>query len=226
MYMTKIYIVRHCEAEGNNKRLFQGSTDCDITDLGGKQLDLLKKRFQDIHIDVIYTSPLIRAKKTALAVKGERDIPVITDKRLVELHGGVIEGKPFSTAMAAIPGLAETWNNSPQDFAPEGGEPMRNAYKRIWEAVLSAAKDNKDKTVAIATHGGVIRCLNCRLLYGEIEGLKNTPWCENTGVTLITFDSDMNVKLEFMNDRSHVPDELLPVRNRMAEVSKVGNNVG
>lgn len=224
--MTKIYIVRHCEAEGNNKRLFQGSTNCDITDLGGKQLDFLKKRFDGISIDRIYTSPLIRAKKTAFAIKGDRDIPVITDENLTEIHGGIVEGKPFFKAFSEMPDLAKIWNNSPQDFAPEGGEPMRHAYERIWKTVSSIAKENVGKTVAIATHGGVIRCLNCRLLYGSIECLKDMTWCENTGVTLIEFDDNMNVKVEYTNDCSHVPEEFLPKRSRMAEVSKIGNNGG
>ena len=224
--MTKIYIVRHCEAEGNNRRIFQGSTDCDITNLGETQLKLLGERFADISLDRVYTSPLIRAKKTAYAIRADRDIPVITDDRLKEIHGGAVEGKPFLSAFKSIPGLAEIWNDSPQDFAPEGGEPMREAYTRIWEAVLSIAKENIGKTVAVATHGGVIRCLNCRLAFGSIERLKDMPWCENTGVTLVTFDDDMNVKVMFMNDCSHVPDEFLPKRSRMAEVSKIDNNVG
>lgn len=216
--MTKIYIVRHCEAEGNNKRLFQGSTDCDITEMGEKQLKLLKKRFSTIHLDKIYTSPLIRARKTAAAIKGDRDIEIIADSDFTEIHGGVVEGKPFSEAFSGIPGLAEAWNYAPQDFAPEGGEPMRHAYERIWQAVIRAAKENKGKTVAVATHGGVTRCLNCRLLYGTIERLKDTNWCENTGVSLIDFDDEFNPQIEFINDTSHLPEELLPKRNRMAEV--------
>ena len=41
--MTYIYLVRHCEAMGNHKRLFQGSTDCDISEIGAKQLEFLKE---------------------------------------------------------------------------------------------------------------------------------------------------------------------------------------
>ena len=81
--MTRVYIVRHCEAEGNNKRLFQGLTDCDITEMGQKQLDLLCERFSEIHLDKVYTSPLIRARKTAEAVRGNRDIPLISNEDLI-----------------------------------------------------------------------------------------------------------------------------------------------
>ena len=48
--MTDLYIVRHCEAVGNRDRTFQGVSDCDITELGQKQLDHLADRFKDIKI--------------------------------------------------------------------------------------------------------------------------------------------------------------------------------
>ena len=49
--MTDLYIVRHCEAVGNRDRTFQGVSDCDITELGQKQLDHLAERFKDIKIE-------------------------------------------------------------------------------------------------------------------------------------------------------------------------------
>ena len=218
MCMTKIYVVRHCEAAGNHERLFQGTTDCDITELGQKQLELLSGRFADIPLDAVYTSPLIRARKTAEALKANRDIKITVLKDLAEINGGILEAKPFMPTIRSIPGLAEIWNNSPEDFYPEGGEPMREAYGRIWNAIEFIARENAGKAVAVASHGGVIRCLNCRLLYGDIHRLKDTPWCENTSVSLVTFDGESGFKLEYMNDHAHLPDELLPKRSRLAEV--------
>lgn len=136
----------------------------------------------------------------------------------MELNGGILEAKPFMPTIRSIPGLAEVWNEHPQDFAPEGGEPMCKAYERIWNAISFIAKENPGKTVAVATHGGVIRCLNCRLIYGSISRLKDTPWSENTAVALVTVDGS-GAKLEYMNDHTHVPDELLPVHSRLAEVA-------
>ena len=85
--MTEIYIVRHCEAQGNLKRLFQGVSDFDITETGAKQLEYLKKRFENIHLDKIYASPLIRTRKTALAVAGGRDIEIKDEPGIIELNG-------------------------------------------------------------------------------------------------------------------------------------------
>ena len=213
--MTYIYLVRHCEAMGNQKRLFQGSTDCDISEIGAKQLEYLKARFSNIKLDAIYSSPLLRAKKTAQAVSYGKGLEIITRKNLAELDGGVVEGKPFVEAFNAIPGLADAWNNHPQDFAPEGGEAMKDAYVRIYDEVLALARQNRNKTIAAATHGGVLRCLMCRVLYYDITRLKDVPWCENTAVTLLKIDDDDKIGVEFFNDYSHVPSEYMPKRNRI-----------
>lgn len=213
--MTYIYLVRHCEAMGNHKRLFQGSTDCDISENGAKQLEFLKERFKDIKLDAVYSSPLLRAQKTAQVIAYGKNLEIITRKNLAELDGGVVEGKPFQEAFNAIPGLADAWNNHPQDFAPEGGEPMRNAYVRIYDEIIALAHENRGKTIALASHGGVLRCLTCRILYNDITRLKDVPWHENTSVTLIKIDNDDKIGIEFFNDHSHVPPEYMPKRNRI-----------
>ena len=208
--------MRHCEALGNVKRIFQGSTDLDISETGEKQLECLKKRFDGIALDKIYTSPLIRARKTALAIKGERNLEVEDCEGLRELHGGIVEGKPFAETFRANPHLLDCWDNHPEDFHPEGGEAMAHAFDRIWDTVLKIAKDNKGKTVACATHGGVMRCLHCRLTLGNIKELKNMAWSDNTAVTLIEFDDNLKPNIIFVNDSSHLPEELIPKRNRLA----------
>lgn len=213
--MTYIYLVRHCEAMGNHKRLFQGSTDCDISEIGAKQLEYLKDRFSNIKLDAVYSSPLLRAQKTAKAIAYGKGLEIITRKNLAELHGGVVEGRPFQEAFNSIPGLADAWNNHPQDFAPEGGETMRNAYVRIYDEVIALACANRGKTIAAASHGGVLRCLMCRVLYYDITRLKDVPWCENTAVTLLKVDDNNKISVEFFNDFSHVPPEYMPKRTRL-----------
>lgn len=213
--MTTIYLIRHCEAAGNAKRIFQGSTDCDITETGARQLTFLAERFKDIPIDAVYSSPLMRAKKTALAIAEPRGLEVQIHSGLGELHGGVVEGRPFQESFNSIEGLADIWNNHPQDFAPEGGEPMRDAYERIWNAVVEIVKENQGKQIAAAAHGGVLRCLHSRLKFGTIERLAEVDWSENTAVTCLTFDDDMNMTVRYISDHSHVPLEFMPKRSRL-----------
>lgn len=44
--MTKIYLIRHAEAEGNLYRRIQGHWDGSITALGLQQIDALAQRFR------------------------------------------------------------------------------------------------------------------------------------------------------------------------------------
>lgn len=213
--MTKIYLVRHCEAVGNNLRIFQGSVNLDITPLGEKQLTFLTDRFKNIHIDAIYSSPLIRAQKTAFAVLGERVMDVKIDNELREINAGIFDGKPFKETFEANKEMAEAWFEHPQDFAPEGGESMRHAYERIYDAVKNIADQNPEKTVVLALHGGVIRCLMARLVYGTIERIGDIAWAENTAVALLSYQNG-EFAVDYRNDTTHLPEEYLPVRNRLS----------
>lgn len=51
-----------------------------------------RTEYADIHFDICYCSPLIRAKETAEIVLKGRNIPIITDDRLKEMSFGIYEG--------------------------------------------------------------------------------------------------------------------------------------
>lgn len=220
--MTKIYFVRHCEAMGNVKHIFQGVSDFDISEMGAKQLEFLKKKFENIKLDKIYSSPLKRAYKTALAIKGDKDLDIIKHDGLIEINGGIIEGKPTSESFEKYPDLADKWINFPQDFYPQNGEAMRHAYERIYNTILELASENRGKTIACASHGGVTRCLGCKLLFDDIYRLKDTPWADNTAIMLFSIDNDNNIKLEFYNNTEHLPSEFLPKSSSLNNYNKKG----
>ena len=215
--MVKIYLVRHCEAEGNKAKIFQGTTDCDISETGEMQLAFLKERFKNTHIDKVYSSPLTRAYKTANAVAEDKDLEIITHKGFIEIDGGVVEGMPFKKIFSDYAELERVWNEEPQNFHPENGESMRQVYDRAGKALESLANDpqNQGKTLLVATHGAVTKCLLCRVLYGDIEKLVTVDWSNNTAVSLLICD-DNGMRLEFYNDNSHIPEDFVP-----ADVTKM-----
>ena len=212
--LTKIYFVRHCEATGNLDRTFQGSIDTDITELGEKQLEKLSERFKNIKLDKIYTSPLLRAKKTALAVKGENDVEIEVLDGIIELNGGVLEGKPIMVSFEKYPHLKDAWFNHPEDFYPENGEAMCDAYDRIKKSFFDLVEKHKGETIACTSHGGIIRCLECFLTYNDIKQLKNVPFFGNTAVGLFVVDDENKVEIKFTNDYSHLPPELFRIKSQ------------
>ena len=213
--MVKIYFIRHCEAEGNKAKIFQGSTDCDISETGARQLEFLKGRFKDIHIDKAIASPLKRAYKTALVAVEGKGIEVVADPDFTEIHGGFIEGMTFKKIFSQYAELERIWQEEPQNFAPDRGEPMRMVFERAKKAIHKVAEDpdNEGKTILIASHGAFTKCLLCYLVLGDVERLIEIPWANNTAVSLIKYENG-KFEVEFFNDDSHIPDDFSPAEKR------------
>lgn len=216
--MTDIYIVRHCEAMGNSQRIFQGVSDCDVTELGAKQLEYVGERFKDIHLDAIYSSPLKRAYKTAEAVNRYHKLPIIVKDKLIEIDGGEIEGISWVDFPETRPELEYHWSVEPHKFHPKDGEPMTSVYKRSWEAICDILAENDGKTVALASHGCTIRNIMCHAQGKPIEELYTVNWADNTGVFLLRFSGKKLPEILMFNDVSHLPEECLPKRSRITNL--------
>lgn len=210
--MVKVYFVRHCEAEGNKAKIFQGSTDCDISELGAKQLEFLKKRFENVHIDRAFSSPLIRAYKTAEAAVCGKGINVIPLDGFTEIHGGVVEGRTFAESFEKYPELKQAWMKDIQNFAPPNGESMRQVYARAKTAFTELINDpeNEGKTLLVASHGAVLKTLFCHLLFDDVERLAEVPWFDNTAVSLVV-RNETGIRVEFFGDTDHLPEDCRPV---------------
>lgn len=206
--MTRIYIVRHCEAEGNIKRYFQGHTNGLPSEKGYVQLERLAERFADVHIDVIYSSPLTRAYETAQAINRGRGLEIQTDERLIEINGGKWEGVMWESFPELFPEETELWERDPANFVAPDGESMREVYERMSQAISDIAYRHPDSVVAVASHGCAIRCLLCWLNGKPLEQLSTIHWCDNTAVTAVDFDYDGRCRIVFENDASHLDYEL------------------
>jgi broad specificity phosphatase PhoE len=205
--MTRIYLVRHAEAQGNILRIFQGKIDADISENGNRQLEQLKNRFKDISFDAVYSSPLIRAYKTAQAANFHLGLPITTLSGLEEIDGGHWEGEKWDEIPELFPEENYAWVNEPWRFEPEGGESMRNVYDRMWNTILQIVKDNPSSTVLVASHGCAIRNFICRALKKPLEDLREVEWFENTSISIVEFDDDFNPNVISINDSSHLDDE-------------------
>ena len=88
----RLYIIRHGETEWNVLRRFQGRSDIPLNDEGRRLARITAEAPSEVPFARIYTSPLKRAYETAMIIKGERDIPVIEEPRIIEIGFGDYEG--------------------------------------------------------------------------------------------------------------------------------------
>ena len=207
---TTFYLVRHAEAAGNINRVFQGSMNAELSENGHKQLTLLAERCKNFPVDVIYTSPLIRARKTAEAFNTYHNAPVIIDPRLVEIDGGEFEGKPWEQLVHAFPEQFAVWTGNHGCFEAPGGETVKAVQERMTAAFTDIAFQEKGKSIAIISHGCALRTLICFLKGLTLDEIKQVSWKENTAITKFTFENGRAV-FEFENDSTHLGDYQSPL---------------
>lgn len=83
--MAKIYLVRHCESEGNACRRTQAHVDALVTHKGYEQCEMLRRRFEGIHIDKLYSSDSYRSIMTIDPIAKERGLTIHTRISLREV---------------------------------------------------------------------------------------------------------------------------------------------
>lgn len=153
-------------------------------------------------LDIIYSSPLMRAYKTALAVNKYPQVPVIKDERLIEKYIGELEGKPFSYM---TPEEEYCWRHMPHLFIPRGGESQQEVGARAYAALLDLVEKNRGKVIVLAAHGGFFRSLLCILRKIPWERMIEVPEPNNTCVNLVHFYDDGSWEIIYENDTSHLP---------------------
>ena len=101
--MTRIYLIRHAEAEGNLYRIAQGQYDSLVTDRGMRQIAALGKRFEGVRIDAVYSSDLYRTCVTAGALYIPRRLPLHRMPALREICVGEWEQKTWGEIAQRCP---------------------------------------------------------------------------------------------------------------------------
>ena len=209
-----LYLIRHCEADGNLNRIFHGHYDSDITENGRRQLEKLSARFAGIHLDYIFSSPLRRALKTAGAVEKGKNLKINVCPGLAEINGGSLENRPWKDFPVLSEREAYNWVHFPAKVKMPQGETMRELYDRIWNAVLKIVNSQKEgKVIAVVSHGCAIRAFLCRALGYGIDRLNDVGWCDNTAVSKITFDSG-KCSVIYFNDASHLDSRLSTIETQ------------
>ena len=166
--MTTIYLVRHAEAEGNLYRIAQGHYNGIITPRGYQQLAALKKRFESVQIDAVYSSDLFRARTTARAIYEPKGLAVRLDEQLrmtFAVRSSVNQEK--RELLEKLKGIADMFDGSYSDTGDyPAWEYKKDSKLRDLMGKLYTEKFGKTPEV-VAIHAG----LECGLLSDKLPGL-------------------------------------------------------
>ena len=140
-----IYIVRHGETDYNVEGRYGGRIDIELNEKGILQAYKTHEKLKDVKFDVVISSPLKRAYKTAEIICNNN---IIKDERIIERNNGDLEGK----LKTEITEIIDFNNPNEKRFNIENIVDFR---KRIYDFFYEITKKYRGKNVLVVTHAGV-----------------------------------------------------------------------
>lgn len=160
-----LYIMRHGKTDWNESHKLQGRTDIPLNEDGRQMAQRAAEEYRDVHFDVCYCSPLVRAKETAQILLEGRNVPIIYDDRLKEMSFGSYEGIENSFDIPDCP--INVIFKSPEKYTASvgGAETFEELFERtgslLREKVMPLVDEGKD--VLIVGHGAMNSSIVCQI---------------------------------------------------------------
>ena len=166
MTRSNLVLVRHGQSEWNEKNLFTGWRDPELTQKGAQEARNAGRELlgQEYVFDVMYTSALRRAQETGriiLEEMGLTDIITVRDQRLNERDYGDLSGLNKDDARERWgEDQVHVWRRS-YDTSPPGGESLKDTANRVLPYFEEVILPNlvAGKNILVAAHGNSLRAL-------------------------------------------------------------------
>ncbi|MBL6883974.1 2,3-diphosphoglycerate-dependent phosphoglycerate mutase [Euryarchaeota archaeon] len=163
--MVTLVLIRHGQSLWNAENRFTGWTDIDLSKKGEKEAKEAGEKLENVAFDVVHTSALMRAQRTAEIIikhnKISQDIPTYKDERLNERHYGSLQGlNKTETAEKYGAEQVHIWRRS-FDISPPDGESLKMTAERTLPYFKEDVLEHLDegKNVLISAHGNSLRSI-------------------------------------------------------------------
>ena len=178
--MSQLIVARHGQDTDNEKGLLNGHRNTFLTSLGEQQASRLASEMRKKQVQFIYSSPLIRAKKTAMVVAELLDLPLHILDDLIERDFGEFTGRKLSDISEMADEVLETKNinyflNGP---GVELFEQVLERAKRVLELIK---KNNPYERVLIVCHGDIMKMIVAVHTNKHWKKVLVEGWYENCG---------------------------------------------
>ena len=163
--MARLILVRHGQSVWNASNRFTGWTDVGLSEQGVEEAEDAGRKLADIRIDVVHTSDLVRAQRTAEIImqhnETSENVPTKYDWRLNERHYGALQGlNKAETAEKHGAEQVHIWRRS-FDAAPPDGESLEMTAERtipyFTEEIVPDLVSGKN--VLVSAHGNSLRSI-------------------------------------------------------------------
>lgn len=197
----EIYIVRHGETVWNQEKRLQGRTNIQLSEYGRELAAKTGEALKNTRIDKIYSSPLDRAYETAVLIRGNRDIEIVRDDRIVELDFGGYEGRTIEELQKNTSTTFQYFFSQPERYHPdENGESLEEICGRAKAFMTQEIEPKADKweRVMIVAHGAMNKALMCYIRGHGIRDFWSGGLQKNCNVIIVRLEQG----------RYHIIDEV------------------
>ncbi len=201
---TRLLVARHGETEDNAAHRWQGWNDSNLTARGEAQAVALGRRLAREPLAALYSSDLGRTLRTSVLASGEgqRLLP-IADPGLRERDAGLFSGLMLDELNARFPAEMEQRQGAEADWAPPEGESLRGVLERVMHVLDRIGSLHPGQTVAVITHGGVIRVLATYATEENWSKLWNLH-ATNCGLSEFTWYGPGRLTLERLDEHDYL----------------------
>jgi broad specificity phosphatase PhoE len=179
--MTRLVLIRHGETDWNVEGRYQGQADPPLNKRGKSQAAALAEKLEEeSRLDVLYSSPLLRAAQTAEVVAKKLDIPLHLEPRFMEIHQGDWQTRLRSEIEGLYPELFKDWQTTPWEVSPPQGETLQQVQRRVYAAVDEIVTRHPEKQVGIVSHRIPIALIKLRYQEGMDKDIVRSLHLPNT----------------------------------------------
>lgn len=161
---TILWLLRHPEPEAAAVGRCYGSLDVKLSEAGIRQAHALARALAGVPLAAIFTSPRQRCSAAAEILAAGRSCVFTTIPSLREMDFGEFEGRSYEEIAGLHPELYRQWMEHPTEVQFPGGEAFSQMSARVISAVNDLLRRHAGKSMALVTHGGVIRILLCETM--------------------------------------------------------------
>lgn len=151
-----IYLIRHAETDGNIQRIVQ-VPETPLSERGEKQAQQLGRAYANEPIAKVLSSDYARTRATANALSKEIGCTLTFNELLRERHFGELRGMCYDDIKDDF---------FARGYQPPGGESYVQFVERIQKAWshINAVANEQTASLAVVSHGLVIRCIMTEIL--------------------------------------------------------------
>ena len=200
--LRTLLVVRHGETEWNSRKVIQGTTDVPLSAEGIVQAEALANRLRGAKIDAVYSSPQLRASRTAEIVSAALGLQPVFRAAFKEVDCGDFEGKTYPEVRAGMPAAYAGWMDDPGVAAPNGES--FNGFVRRVGAGLREILDGPHAAVLLSGHSGTSRAIIASL-FGFDYRLAIRLDQRNTSLTIFRWEEG-KCRMKLWNGTRHLED--------------------